>query len=88
MKLNELNDNDIVNVRCGRAGRESVEWGKWNNETLYVQKHNEKPVVITLRSWPWAEAGTSDLKGINYDDPQGGIIVVEDYYLQIRGLTE
>jgi len=86
MKLNSLDDNDTVLARCSRAGRTEVEWEGWQNETLYIQKDDAGNIVcLTLRSRPWAEAGRTDLAGIDYSN--AGIIMVEDYYLQIMDLT-
>ena len=88
MRISELNDNDIVRARCGRAGRIAVKWDDWGDETIYIQKHNGEIIILTLRSRVWAEVGQDDLNSIDFDDTLGGIIVVEDWYLQIEGLTE
>jgi len=88
MNLNSLDDNETVLARCGRAGRTGVDWNRWQNETLYIQKDNEGNVTCpSLRSRQWAEAGRTDLENIDFTDARyAGIIMVEDYYLQIMDL--
>ena len=48
--------------------------------------HAGDPCVITLRSENWAEAGMQDFVPPSDDNPNGGFIV-EDWYLEIEGLT-
>lgn len=89
MTLNDLNNQDIVEARCGRAGRERVEWQPWNNICLYIQKDNGGNIcLLTIQNGSWAEAGKSDIASTDYSNEDGGIIMVEDYYLQILGLTD
>lgn len=88
MKLNDLNHGDIVRLRTGRAGRERIEWSEWTEAALYIQKlANGQITLLTVDNGCWAEAGTSDLNCTDYDQTEGGVIMVEDYYLQISGLT-
>ena len=91
MKISELQNNQTVIARIGRAGRTGVEWEKnpisnqeWNPLTLYVQKDPKgKLCIITLKDQSWAEASLNDFCP---DSHLGGTFVVEDYYLQIANL--
>lgn len=91
MKTGELKDGQIVECRTGRAGRDKVEWdhddlgNEWHEEYLYIARNPDGRLqTITLRGRFWAEGGMGDFS----PDPEGGTFVVEDWYLQIRGLEE
>jgi hypothetical protein len=83
MKLNELRDGQVVRCRTGRAGAERVTWNEWRDAPLFVQRNpkTNDVTVVTVRDQDWAEAGPEDLC-------EDGILLVEDYYLQIAGLEE
>lgn len=84
MKIDDLQDGMTVTCRTGRAGRARVEWdGPWHQERLGVWRGKHTSVtVVTLKDRSWAEGSQDDL----CDDPEGGIFVVEDWYLQIKDL--
>ena len=98
MKISELTNREIVIARTGRAGREAVEWKPWTLTTLYVTRrecdlpqtmrkrtkwwHKGDLLTVTLHDRDCAEGSMADF----CPDPEGGTFVVEDYYLQIRGL--
>lgn len=85
MRLDELQDHQKVIARTGRGGRNSVEWDDWAEHTLYVQHDRKGTVcVVTLRDMSWAEASPQDL----CRHPEGDILLVEDYYLQIKSLND
>lgn len=87
MKLEELQDGQTVQARLGRAGRTRVEWeGGFEPHTLYVQRHKGKVIIVTLRDVSWAEGSPRDLC-FDEGNEEGGTFVVEDWYLQIKGLT-
>ncbi len=83
MKLNDLQNGQIVRCRTGRAGRHAVQWGDWRQAELYVQRHPKtgNVLIVTPKDEVWAEAGPNDLC-------EDGILLVEDYYLQIEGLEK
>lgn len=76
MNINKLKNGQIVTARWGRTGREAPEWNNWQDAELYVQFHNDKICIITLKNEVWAEYSPDD-----YDD---GIFLTEDYYLEIK----
>ena len=87
MKINELQDNQIVTLRTGRAGRHAVEWGMWRPATLYVQRNKKGEIVdIAIKSENWAEYNPKH----DYNPPSEyhphGVFTAEDYYMEIDGL--
>jgi len=83
MKIDELVLGQTVTARWGRAGPEDVKWGPWKDVQLHVQKGKDSKVaIIGLKGVNWAEYGPGD-----YARNNGGMFLVEDYYLQIQGLT-
>jgi len=82
MTFNDLYDDQYVKYRAGRAGQSQVEWEPWMIGKISVQKDKRGNVsIVTLKDKNWAEASKNDL----CDD---GILLVEDYYLQIEGLKK
>lgn len=85
MKVDELQDGQVVRARWGRAGRNDVVWGPWRDTPLAVQQHQNRVVLVTLKGRNWAEATPDDLCA-----PRGAqknaYFLVEDYYLEIEGL--
>jgi hypothetical protein len=81
MKIDELQDGQMLRFRCGRAGAEDVLWQPWTNGGITVQRHTNRVVILGLRDVTWAEYAPSDY------DPHHNLFLVEDYYLQIEGLT-
>ena len=86
MKVEDLQDNQVVRARWGRAGAEAPAWGPWQDARLYVQRHKGKVVLVTLKDHSWAEGGPRDLAGPD-EWQKNAYFVVEDYYLEIEGLT-
>ncbi len=94
MRVSELQDRQTVRARWGRAGEEDVNWGPWQDATLYVQRFQGQVACVGLRNVPWAEYGPRDFVEAK-DAYQGGergapngLFLVEDYYLEVEGLTE
>ena len=81
MQIQDLRNGQAVRARWGRAGEEDVNWGPWQDVTLFVQRHKDRIVAISLVDVPWAEYGPGDFNR-NYS-----VFLVEDYYLEIEGLT-
>jgi len=80
MRMNDLQDGQIVKARWGRAGREAPEFGPWQDISLSVHKRCGRTVILTIRGVEWAEYVP--------DDFDGGVFVCEDYYLEIKGLSK
>lgn len=86
-----LQNGQTVFARWGRAGRNTVEFGKWQSVELYVQ-HRQTfkdmpagPCVIAIKGVAWAEYDpVSDCTGV-----EDGVISLqaEDYYLEIKVLA-
>ena len=87
MKINDLQNQQVVRYRLGRAGRHAVEWEDWIEGPLYIQrfKNQVTTLVPELKNGAWAE----------YDPrrdycPQtdgSGLLLAEDYYMEIEGLN-
>lgn len=86
MKIGDLQDGQVVRARWGRAGEEAPNWGPWKDVRLTVQRHKGKVVLVTLKDFPWAEGTERDLAGPDAGQ-KNAYFVVEDYYLEIEGLT-
>lgn len=83
MKASELKDGDVVKLRLGRAGKTNVSWRPWQSTTLSVQRNGKgKPSIITPADGRWAEYRPEDF------EPEHKVFLVEDYYMQIEGVTE
>ena len=86
MKVNDLEDGQVVSARWGSAGKEAPDWGPWVQVRLAVQRAKGKVVLVTLKDFGWVEASEQDLC-----DPDEGsknaYFLVEDQYLEIEGLT-
>jgi hypothetical protein len=82
MTPDELQDGETRLRRVGRAGRTGPIWGKWETRTIYVQRDRHGRVcIITPKGLNWAEYDP------RRDRPdENGVMVVEDWYLQIQGL--
>lgn len=102
MKLADLQNDQVVTLRLGRyVGGDAIEpaWGPWHQEPIYVARRTE-PLpksmlrrryvrspnvgdILTLvpKDTPWAEYGQEDYH------PDTNTWCVEDYYMQIEGLT-
>lgn len=81
MKLKDLKDGQVVNVRTASPGKAL---GKWKRRTLIVEKDADGQLqTLTLAPIDsWAEYGPSCLQ----PDSEGPILAVDDYLLQIEGL--
>jgi len=86
MRVDDLQDGQVVRARWGRAGEEGPAWSPWQDARLSVQRHKSKVVCVTLKDHAWAEAGPDDLAGPD-EWQKNAYFVVEDYYLEIEGLT-
>jgi hypothetical protein len=82
MRIQDLQDGQLVRARWGRAGEEDVDWGPWKDVHLRVQRHRDRIVGISLVGVGWAEYGPGDF------DKRSGVFLVEDYYLEIAGVSE
>jgi hypothetical protein len=97
VKINDLQDGQIVRARWGRAGSEEPDFGPWQDVALSVQRLPMTPassrprldgmkpgdvIIVTLRDTNWADGHPRDFAMA----PGGGIFTVEDYQLQIQGL--
>ena len=81
MKIADLQKDQTVRCRTGRAGRAAAEYGPWREAALYVQRNAKGQVVlVTLRDGSTAEFSPGDF------EPSYKEFCVEDYYLQIEGL--
>jgi hypothetical protein len=84
MRISDLQDNQVVRARWGRAGRTAPDFGPWRDAPLYVQRDNKGNVVVVALRLPPGE----DWAEYNPRDFQGGLFVAEDYYLEIEGLAQ
>jgi hypothetical protein len=85
MKVDELQDGGVVKARWGRAGREGPNWCAWQHVELRVQRNGRgKVVLIGLKGGrDWADYDPRhDL------EKSSGLLINEDYYLEIDGLTK
>lgn len=83
MKLDQLVHGQKYTVRCGRQGDENVKWEPWQELALHIQREKTgKVAIIALVGKNWAEYGPD-----NYET-RHGLFLVEDYYLQIKGLGD
>lgn len=88
MKLCDLQDNQRITFRLGRAGESRVKWGFWQNGDLYLARRETackghpagEILTLAIREVVWAEYGQDDF------DSTFNIFVNEDYYLEIQGL--
>lgn len=83
MKINDLQDGQVVTLRKGMAGRHDVDWNAWEDAKLYVQKNKKGEIVIVaidIKDGNWAEYSP------NQDYQGNGIFTAEDYYMEIQGL--
>jgi hypothetical protein len=82
MKISELQNEQVVNTRIGRAGRNGVRWQKWEQKPLFVQRNKKgKVVIVSLMNSFWAEYCPEF-------DYSNGTFIAEDYYMQIEGLDK
>jgi len=87
----QLEDNDPVMYRKGRAGRNKVHWSEWAYGTLYVKKREfplserlyaraknvgDVIILVVRENIGWAE--------YSQDDLQDGTFTCEDFYLEIK----
>ncbi len=95
MKLSELKQGQIIEVRHGRAGEIEPNWGPWHNAKIDYLVRREQPLpksmqqrsnapnagdVLTLAIEGWpCEYGQGDYCG-------DGTFLAEDWYLEIKGL--
>lgn len=84
MKLSDLTDWQVVTYRLGRAGSEDVNWGPWQNGSLYLQR--------VLKGRTKGQISVIAVRGAGAEfaedcwDPSYKVFCVEDYYLEIEGL--
>jgi hypothetical protein len=99
MKLEEIENNIIVEYRVGRAGPNSVIWEPWTKGPLYVNKRTvDLPIKKRYQgSSDWWKAGSivtltpnnSSTADFDQDDYCGdGVFCNEDYYLEIKELQK
>ena len=86
MRVNDLQNDQKVRARWGRAGREGPNWGPWRDVQLFVQRSKGRVAVVALKDISWAECSEDDLCSPS-GDLQNAYFLVEDYYLEIEGLT-
>lgn len=80
MKLKDLEHGQLVLARLGRAGEDDIAWDPWQHMRLFVQRHDDKIVLITTKDIPWAEYTLDDF------NPESSLFTAEDYYMQIKEL--
>jgi len=95
-KLEELENNELVEYRVGRAGPTSVVWEPWMVGTLYVNKRETDLASKYRKRAPdtWRAGSILTLtphNSITAEFGQGdycgnGIFCAEDYYLEIKNL--
>jgi hypothetical protein len=85
VKLNDLQDGQVVRARWGRAGTEAPAWGIWQNVELFVQRYQDRVAIIGLKNVAWAEYGTRDLCRPDVSSTNAHFLV-EDYFLEVEGL--
>lgn len=83
MKVDELQDGQTVRARWGRAGKEGPDWNDWQEVDLRIQRNGKGAVVlIDLRGGrDWAAYDP------RHDLERSGLLVNEDFYLEIDGLS-
>jgi len=86
MKIQGLQNGQIVRARCGRAGAHNVRWEPWREAKLFIaamvlSRKNPVPKVLLIAL---QDDGAEYLP----DDfcPIDRVFHVEDYYLEIEGL--
>ncbi|WP_126223676.1 hypothetical protein [Burkholderia ambifaria] len=79
MEFHQLNDGCVVTGRCGRAGRDEVEWESPRQYTLYVQKDPKgRNCTIAIRDRDdFAEFDP------RHDQEGDGLLLSEDYYFEV-----
>lgn len=81
MVVADLKCGQLVRARWGRAGRTRIAWCSWQEVRLHVQADKRGlPGIISLDGIEWAEYTPRDLNS-------HGQFQVEDYFLEIEGLT-
>ena len=83
MKVKDLEDSSVMRARWGRAGKTGPIFCMWQYVELRVQRNGKGKVVLVGlkggRNW------------VEYDPrrhlDRSGILVHEDFYLEIEGLT-
>jgi|WetSurSiteA1Bulk_404760.scaffolds.fasta_scaffold00108_9 hypothetical protein len=84
MKFEDLQDGDVVKARWGRAGRERVNWSKWQDTPLYIEKYKGEIVTLALRNKDnWAEYSPRHQKE-STEPGKPILLIAEDYYLEIN----
>jgi len=90
MTINDLQNNQIVTYRLGRAGRSKVEWEDWQTGPIYVRRREipykkhpagELLTLVPIIEDAWAEYGLGDYMG-------GNTFLCEDYYMEIKDLNQ
>lgn len=87
MRLSDLTNGQVVRYRLGRAGQTCVQWGGWQNGSIYVARREKafrnhptgEIVTLTPNDQGWAEYSERDFFN--------GCFTAEDYYMEIEGLT-
>ncbi len=83
MDFMALNNDCIVKARCGRAGRNEVDWEEPRDYSLYVQKDPQgRNCVIAIR-------GRDDFAEFDPRHEQEGesLLLNEDYYFEVLALV-
>lgn len=82
MDFQLFNNNCVVVGRCGRAGRNGVEWEEFRQYSLFVQKDRlGRNCVIAIK-------GRDDFAEF---DPRyaadDNVLIAEDYYFEVLSLV-
>ncbi|KVP96427.1 hypothetical protein WJ97_11090 [Burkholderia ubonensis] len=83
MDFQSLNDGCLVTGRCGRAGRDGVDWEAPRQYQLFVQKDPKgRNCVIAIR----------DRDGFAEFDPRydqdDNLLITEDYYFEVTAVIQ
>lgn len=86
MKLDELQNRQLVRARWGRAGTTGPRWSLWRPVQLTVQRHDNGHItLVALQSANWTEYTPYDIFAPT-EGQKNAYLLVEDYYLEIEGL--
>lgn len=84
MKIQDLQDGQVVTVRTARVGgadEEGPKWSDWYQAALGVQRTPKGEIaILTLGMRVWAEYSPK------HDYEGKGLFLCEGYYMEIKGL--
>lgn len=77
LKLRALSNEDLIRFRLGEYGETEINWGEWQQDSFYIQKHNGEVIIFTPNNVTSAEFRERDYH------PQFDYFDCEEYCIQI-----